>query len=171
MYISIFSEAIIMLVRDVMKTKFKTISPQTTYEEAARLMSGGRVSGLFVVDQDKIVGVVSEKDLFKLIYPRYGEFAQQPEEWLDQEHQEAEIESTKNRPVSEFMTKAVLTIESKSAVMRAGGIMLSHGIHMLPVVDQGKFIGIVTREEIYGALLAHHLGFGGTSGAKNAANG
>jgi len=47
-----------------MKTNFKTISPQTTYEVAAQCMSRNRLSGLFVVDNSKIVGVVSEKEIY-----------------------------------------------------------------------------------------------------------
>ncbi|MEK7077096.1 MAG: CBS domain-containing protein, partial [Patescibacteria group bacterium] len=61
-----------MKVKDVMGKDVVTVSPETTYEEAARLLDGHKISGLPVVDKGgNLVGMLSEKDLFKALYPKY----------------------------------------------------------------------------------------------------
>lgn len=148
-----------MKIREVMGKEVVTVSPKTTYEEAALLMHTHAVSGLPVVDNGKLVGMISEKDLFKALYPRYEDYLRDPEAYKDQEAQEDEIEAFRKKPVEKYMTRKIFTIGPDSPVLRAGGLMLAHGIHRLPVVEDGKLVGIVTREDIYGAVLKHHLGF------------
>lgn len=147
-----------MKVRDVMRAPAVSISTDASYEEAARLMHRNRFSGLPVIDDaGRLVGIVSEKDLFRAIYPNYEEFCSNPEICLDQEAREAEIESIRGRPVRDFMTRGVITIGSASPVLQAGGLMLARGLHRLPVVDDGRLVGIVTRREIYRAILQQRL--------------
>lgn len=147
-----------MKVRDVMKRSVLAVSPGSQYEEAARIMYMNRLSGLPVVDDGgKVVGVISEKDLFRALYPSYLEFAANPEIYCDQEAREQEIEDLRRSPVEMFMSSPACTIEQDAPVLRAGGLMLARGIHRLVVVDEDRIAGIVTRREIYAAILEEHL--------------
>lgn len=147
-----------MKVQDVMGTAVITVLPQATYEEAARIMHDHKLSGLPVVDgEGNLVGMISEKDLFKALYPLYHHYILQPEVYLDQEAQENEINDLRTHPVERYMIRKVLTVELDAPILRAGGIMLAYNVHRLPVVERGKLVGIVTREDIYGAILKHHL--------------
>ena len=149
-----------MRVREVMKTQIVSVLPDVTYEEAARLMHQHGFSGLPDIDKKgKLIGLISEKDLFKAMYPDYAEFVQDSDSSIDQEQQEMAIEGVRNQPVSAYMTRSVLTIEPDAPVMKAGGLMLARGVHRLPVVEKGNLVGIVTRREIYGTILQRRLGF------------
>lgn len=150
-----------MRVRDVMGTHVITVSPGTTYEEAVKLLHEHKLSGLPVIDDGIIVGIVSEKDLFKALYPNYAAYLAYFEEngHYTEEIQEEHIESIRNTSIASYMQKKVFTVHPDMKILRAGGIMLAHGIHRLPVVEEKKLVGIVTREDIYGAILKQHLGF------------
>lgn len=142
-----------------MITPVITVSPEATYEEAAALLHQNRLSGMPVVDRNgKIVGVISEKDLFRALFPLYEDFLGNPEAYADQERQEEEIESIRRQPVEKFMTRNVVTIDADARILHAGGLMLAHNIHRLPVMDRGKLVGIIAREDIYGTILKKHLG-------------
>ena len=96
--------------------------------------------------------------VFRAIYPLYEEYILAPETYINQDKQEDEIESIRKQPVEKYMSCRVLTIDADARVLRAGGLMLAHGVHRLPVVEKGKLVGIVTREDIYGTILKKHLG-------------
>lgn len=148
-----------MKVRDVMKKNVAVIRLGSSYEDAAELMYANRFSGLPVVDHKmNLVGIISEKDLFRAIFPRYEEVALGPEEFRDSPQMEREIESLRSSPVENHMRRNVITVSPDAEIMRAGGLMLAHGIHRLPVVEKGRLVGIVTRKEIYGSILERHLG-------------
>jgi len=149
-----------MKVRDVMETIVVSVSPKTTYEHAAKVMQEHHYSGLPVLDESgKLVGMLSEKDLFRALYPNYAEYARHPDEFSNAEQAESRIEDIRKDTVDLFMSKPVLSIEPEASVMKAGGIMLARGMHRLPVVENARMIGIVTRQDIYGAVLRHHLAF------------
>jgi len=143
-----------------MRTKVITVTPNTTYEETAMLMHKHNFSGLPVVDKNsKLAGIISEKDLFKALYPRYEEYLADRQTYRDQEAQEKRIKTIRNNPIKMYMKRKVITLGPDAPILRAGGIMLARGIHGLPVVEKDKLIGIVTREEIYSAIMKRHFGF------------
>ena len=89
-----------MKVRDVMITPVITVSPTTSYEEAAKVMRTNNISGVPVVDdKNKLLGIVSEKDLFRAMFPRYEEYAVTPDIMVDREALEEDAEMIKKQPV------------------------------------------------------------------------
>lgn len=162
-----------MKVRDVMTTEVRSLLPSASYGEAARIMVENNFSGLPIVDTGgNLIGIVSEKDLFRALYPIYDDFIANPELYADHERREGEIDALRSTPIERYMTAKVITISPDAPIMKAGGLMLAHHIHRLPVVDDGKVVGIVTREDIYCAIL---LGAAGKpalrEAARRAANG
>jgi CBS domain-containing protein len=147
-----------MRVKEIMKTNVLTIFPETTYFEAAKLMYKNNFSGLPVIDSNgKLIGMLSEKDLFKALYPNYIEFIQNPESYFNHEEQEQKILEIRNTPISLYMSKKIISISPETSVLAAGGIMLAHHIHRLPVLEKNKLVGIVTREDIYKTILKNYL--------------
>lgn len=149
-----------MKVRDVMMTDVITISPHTTYEEAVRLLWDHRHTGFPVLDENNtIVGILSEKHLFRAMYPQYEEFMDAPHEhFLTQEDREERLKDLRSRPVADFMSTDVVTIHPEAPIMSAGGIMLARNFYRLPVVEDGALIGLVTRKHIFGQILQYQLG-------------
>ena len=147
-----------MKVRDLMESQIISIPETATYEEAARVLSQNKINGVLVLNESgKIIGIVSDKDLFRILYPFSTSFFENPELYLDLESREHKIEDVRLKPVSVFMTKNVHSIEPDVPIMRAGAIMLAKHVHRLPVIENGNLIGIITRSQIYGALLDSYI--------------
>jgi CBS domain-containing protein len=133
-----------------METGVVTVPAGTPYREVARILTAGNFSGAPVVDGNgAMIGIVSEKDLFRVLYPYYRSFYENPELYTDGEAREHKAEDIADRPVEQFMVTAVLTVDPEMPVMRAGAMMLAKGIHRMPVISEGKLVGIVTRSRIY----------------------
>lgn len=142
-----------------METEVISVKPETKYEEAAKTMVQRNFSGLPVVNgKGKLVGIISEKDLFRAMFPGYISYIAEPHAYLDREALEEKIKDIRNNPVEMYMSRRVLTVQPETPVLKAAGLMLAHSIHRLPVVQDDKLIGIVTREEIYSAILKQYLG-------------
>ena len=148
-----------MRVRDIMKKDVYTIQPEATLKEAVVMLLKYQVSGLIVVDQNKqVVGVISEKDIYRVIYPSYNDFYNSPELFTDFKKQEEEVKHKSNIQVKEIMTAKVIAADPDEYVMKVGGIMLAKNISRLPVINkQGKLVGVVSRGSIYHNLFRKKL--------------
>jgi CBS domain-containing protein len=148
-----------MKVKDVLLKNVITVHPDATHEEASRLFYKSNISGAPVVNSDgRLVGMLSEKDLFRALYPTYRSFFESPEYYLDEESREADVAEVRTQKISEIMSTAIFAIQADTPIRRAGAIMLAKGIHRLPVLEDGKLVGLVTRDHIYKAILKKHLG-------------
>ena len=114
-------------VRDVMNEDFLTISLDETVEEAIRRLVDNHLSGIPAVDEDdRLVGIVSELNLLETLYS--------PE--------------IRGMLVRDVMTKDVLTVAPNTVLSDATGLMVVHRIRRLPVVDDGKIVGVVARRDL-----------------------
>lgn len=148
-----------MTIDQVMKTEVITINKNKTYKEAIKILFDNKISGAPVVDDNgNVVGMFSEKDVFKVLYPFYKSFYEHPEEYTDPEAREHKAQEIQNYKVERLMVTNLISIHPKEKVMAAGGLMLAKGIHRLPVIEDGKMIGIVTRRDIYHSILKRELG-------------
>lgn len=143
-----------MLVENVMTSPVISISPSTTIAEAARLMLSHRISGLPVVSEDgALIGMVSEGDFL-----RRGELGTEQKRswWLElfsSQGQAAEdYVRAHGRKVGEVMTKGVFTTNREASLEEVVELMSRHGIKRLPVVENGKLLGIVSRSDLLRAL-------------------
>ena len=140
-----------MRVEDVMTVDVATVKPESSLEDAARELSGRRISGMPVVDDDGgVIGVISEADVLAKEEsepePRAGAVAR----LLDREREEpAGIGA---RVVREAMTSPAITIEPHWPVAMAAEQMIEGGVNRLPVVRQGRLVGIVTRADLVRAF-------------------
>jgi len=149
-----------MKIRDVMKKEVYTVGSAATLKEVVALLLKRQVSGLIVIDQKgTVVGVVSEKDVYRMLYPSYREFYESPELFTDFKQQEEAIKDKSDISVAEFMTTDVIFADPDEYVMKVGAIMLARNIHRLPVVNKsGKLVGVVSRGQIYHTLFKKHFG-------------
>lgn len=152
-----------MKVKDVMNTDPITCQAEDTVSEAARLMREKKISGMPVMDGDRLVGVISETDILRLLPP--GE--EEGELWLPSpfevfevpfrdvvrwERMHASVQDVSGKKVSEVMTRKVHKIWPDASVERAAQIMTSRRINRLPVLDGERVVGIVTRGDIISGL-------------------
>lgn len=140
-----------------MKTNVITITKEATYEEAARILYENKLTGVPVVENDEIVGFISEKDLFRVLFPFYNSYYKHPEMYTDNEQRESKANDIRNHDIGRFMKKDVLTVGPDMPVLSAGALMLANGIHKMPVVENNKIIGIIDREIIYKAIFKDQI--------------
>lgn len=147
-----------MKVKEVMKTEVITLPAHLTYEEAARVLYHEKISGAPVVaPKGVLLGVVSEKDLFRLLYPSYQDFYKHPEAYTNYELRENKMDELRRRPISEIVAREIHTVTPEMPILKAGALMLSHNLHRLPVVSENKLVGIITRDHIFRSILKKHL--------------
>lgn len=148
-----------MKVKELMDTNVVSVSPNNTYEEAARLLFSHGVSGVPVLDEkERVVGFVSEKDIVRILYPWYRSFYDSPESYTDMEARESKAGEIRNTKVEIFMKRNILTVTPIDPIMKAGALMLAHDVSRLPVVEDGKLVGMVSRDSIYKAVLKKNFG-------------
>jgi CBS domain-containing protein len=139
-----------MKVKDVMTTQVATVSPQTPLKDVAALLAGRRISGVPVVDAGVVVGVVSEADvLAKEAAERHKRTSLL--DWLLDV--EPLLDKLSARTAGEAMTAPAIVVTPRRPVHEAAGVMLEHGVNRLPVVDNGKLVGIVTRADLVRAFV------------------
>lgn len=144
-----------------MDTTFVTIPEDATYKQTADAFYTHDQRCVFVVRENgELIGLVSEHDLFRILYPFYGSYYLNAEMYTDPEHREQKIEEVQTHPVKRFMQQTLHCIHPDEPVMKAGAKMLAKQVRRLPVVENGKLIGVVTRRRIYRALYQTHLGQG-----------
>jgi len=139
--------------QDIMKTGVITVSPETTVEELGRLFIERGISGAPVVSADgKLYGIVTENDLIKqnrrfhipTIIRLFDAFI--PLEGSSS--MEKEIRRMSASRVSEICTREVVTVAPETPLQEIATIMSEKGIHLLPVIDAGKIVGIIGKMEV-----------------------
>ena len=143
-----------MKVAEVMTKDVITVSPESSVHTAARLMSDHGVSGLPVVGIDGwLLGLVTEGDLIlRQATPRarrwWHRFVADPE-LLAREYQKAA-----GMTVAEVMTRAVVSVSPGIALADAARILYDRRLRRLPVVQDGRLVGILSRGDLVKALAA-----------------
>jgi CBS domain-containing protein len=147
-----------MKIRDILDQNIVTVRKDTTYEEAAKILLDNEVTGAPVVDSEgKLVGIITEKDIFKVLFPYYQSYSEHPEYYTDLEERELKAKDIRTMKVEIFMSKNISSITPDEPIMRAGAIMLARKIGHLPVVENGKLVGVVTGTKIFRYVLKNQL--------------
>ncbi|MBX6424586.1 MAG: CBS domain-containing protein [Variibacter sp.] len=143
-----------MKAADVMVRDVVTIRPDSGVQDAARLLLENRISGLPVVDDEgRLVGIVSEGDLM-----RRPEAGTEPRHswWLElvtpNEALAREFTKTHARKVADVMTRAVITAAPETPLGEIARLLEKHRIKRVPVVQDGRVVGIVSRANLLQAL-------------------
>jgi len=111
-------------ISDIMSFPVFTVKSDTSMEKVASILKEKGCTGLPVVEGEKLVGIISRRDFKKI-------------------KKESQLKS----PVKAFMNTNVMTIEPGKSPIQAARIMVKHDIGRLPVVENGRIIGIITRSD------------------------
>lgn len=149
-----------MKVGEIMQKEKICLRRGMLWHEAAKILVENNVSGAPVLDENEnIIGIVSEKDLFRAIYPAYKDFYESPESHLDFSELEEEAKSVGSKKVEEFMSSRLITADPETPVLKIGALMVATGVHRVPVLEGGKLVGMVGRRDIYKAILKERFDF------------
>jgi CBS domain-containing protein len=114
---------------DVMKTNVLTIAPDSTIHHAARVMLENKINALPVLVNGELTGILTSSDLLRYIIAQYPTLG-------------------KKVTVSDHMSDEVVTIQRSSTLLEAHNLMGTKRIRSLPVVENGKIVGLVTRTDL-----------------------
>jgi len=117
-----------MIVKQAMTKQVLVTNPNATVRDAAKVMSQHRVGCLVVMEDKKLVGIITELDIVSKVVA--GD--------LD----------PKITTVQDVMTKQVHTIRSDQTLEEASHIMIEHKIKKLPVLEKDKLVGIITATDL-----------------------
>ena len=125
------------IVRDFMDTRVHTVRPEDDILAAIGSLLKNRVTGAPVTDETgSLVGMLTEKDCLKLITQGAG--AELPQ-----------------GTVGSFMTTEIVTIPPDMDVYFAAGLFLKHSFRRLPVIEDGRLVGAITRFDLLRVIEAN----------------
>jgi len=117
-----------MNVEDVMVQKVITVKANATVKQAVKTMNRHGIGCLIVEDEGRAVGILTERDLLKRVL--------------------AECRNPEKTRVHEVMSKPLIFVEPKMDIEEAASLMFRNRIKKLPVVEDGRLVGIVTVTDI-----------------------
>ena len=126
-----------MLVEDLMQRQVITVMPCTPLPEALRLSRTRGVRHLPVLEEGKLVGIISDRDLKRA--------TASPATALERHELVYLLEKVS---VAEIMTRSVITVVPELPVEEAARLMVKEKIGALPVIAEGRLVGIVTETDM-----------------------
>ncbi len=115
-------------VRDIMTRPVITADAELDILSAAKKMSSANVGSLIIVSGNKPTGILTERDLVKKVL--------------------AQGTDPRSLKVAEIMSSPVVSIEPDASLREAAALMLRSGVKRLPVIFQGKLVGIITDTDL-----------------------
>jgi len=146
-------------VKDIMTPDPVTVRVDSPIREAAGLLRKYHIGGLPVMDGDRVAGIVTETDIISLLdtgslssdlwLPSPLEVIEVPvREFINWEKTKRALTDIGDREVRRVMSSPAVTIDEESDIADAASLMLRERIARLPVIRNGRLIGIVTRADI-----------------------
>ena len=145
-----------MPIKDIMTSRVIAVTPETYINDVIHIIEKDKISGLPVVDEEnKLVGIISEKDILRKLFPNYSEFMNNVLTTMHYDFADVTKEELRFLKAKDIMSKKVISMPPQSHIMKACAIMVVKGIRRIPIVDEktNKLIGIVSQSDVFHALL------------------
>ncbi|MCJ7830057.1 MAG: CBS domain-containing protein [Desulfobacterales bacterium] len=145
-------------IQEIMTRDVITVSPQTEITEAARLLLEKRINGVPVLDASgKLVGILCQSDLIaqqkKFPLPSVFTFLDGFIPLTSAKNIESAVAKIAATTVEKAMTPDPVFVRPDTSIEAAAALMVDRNYHTLPVVEKGKLIGVVGKEDILRTLL------------------
>lgn len=132
------------IVENWMSTNLVTVTPQTTLVDARQIIQEHNIRALPVVENEKLVGIVTRRGLLRLDLS-----------FMNNDYSSLEVDPS-TEIIGDIMTRNPITVNSDFRIPRAARIMLENKVNALPVVDNGKLVGIITNSDMMRFLIAEY---------------
>jgi CBS domain-containing protein len=149
------------LVKDFMRKRVVCFRPDDSIFKVAKCFATKGISGAPVVDKCKVVGIVSESDLIKFIKSQTVECVRAElglslslldmlRKYISLRKQLKQVSKVK---VKDVMNKTVISVRPDSTLSEAAELMDKYDIHRLPVIENDKLVGIISRADLIHSLI------------------
>jgi CBS domain-containing protein len=145
-----------MKARDVMTTPVIAATPDTPVRDIAQLLLDKRISGLPIVQDDRVVGILSESDLLRRV--EAGTEPRRPK-WLealvDPNIQAADFAQSRGVLARDVMTRDIVSVDSDADLRDIARVFEQRRIKRVPVLENGRLVGIISRANLLRALMLY----------------
>ncbi len=144
--------------KDIMTRAVITISPDMEIVHAAKILLENRINGAPVMDETgKLVGILCQSDLIaqqkKLPIPSFFTFLDGLIALTSMKQFEKQVQKIAAVTVAQAMTPNPVTVKPDTDIEAVAALMVDQSFHTIPVVDEGKLLGIVGKEDILRTLI------------------
>lgn len=146
-----------LTVRDIMTTDLITVAPTTSVQDITALLRDKRISGLPVVDEEShLLGMVTESDLVVRVagphIPAHIELLGSII-YLERPHDLNEnLRKALGVTAQEIMSADVVTTDENKTLREVAELMMNKHVNRLPVIRDGRLVGIITRHDVISTL-------------------
>jgi CBS domain-containing protein len=143
---------------DIMTTPVITLTPETDIAQAAKMLLENGINGAPVIDNDNnVLGILCQSDLVaqqkRIPMPTIftlldGYFTLGSTKQIDKQ-----VRKIAALTVSEAMTPNPVSVKPDTSLETIAGLMVDSNFHTLPVVDQGRLVGIIGKQDVLKTLL------------------
>lgn len=145
-------------VKDIMSKDIISVTPDTEIAQVAKLLLEKRINGVPVVDDDgRLVGIICQSDLIaqqkNIPIPSLFTLLDGFMPLTSLKRLDREVEKIAATQASHAMTHNPETVGPETAIEDVAALMVDKGFHTLPVVEGGKLVGIVGKEDVLKTLL------------------
>ncbi|MCG8037702.1 MAG: CBS domain-containing protein [Candidatus Thiodiazotropha taylori] len=134
----------------------KTVTPDTKLLEVVSLMCLFRYSGLPVVTDGKLSGIIAEKDVLHRLFPTLEEVMDGLSS-PDYDDMMMQYKDVVNLQVSDVMTSNIITVSPDMHILKAATVMVRHKFRRIPVADAGQLVGMLSLGDIHKAIFQSNL--------------
>lgn len=152
-----------MKVQDIMNKDVVTVSEKDTLQDVSKLFFERSISGAPVLDSEgNVVGMVSESDIvkaaepcqerLKMVYPSLSFMSVTFERNTEEKAIADVVREVQQKQVGDVMTTEVTSVDPEDPIKRAVILINEKNVNRLPVIAEGRLVGIVTRADIIRCL-------------------
>lgn len=132
-------------VTEIMTKDLVKLDPTQSLYDAEKLFNKHSIRHIPVVEGDRVVGVISRSDLLRISFADLNE---------NEETVDSVVYDMYTLP--QVMTRVPVTVESDTTIKEVAEILSKQSFHSIPVVEQGKLVGIVTTTDLINYLLEQY---------------
>ena len=144
--------------KDIMTTELITVSPKTEITKAAKILLEKGINGVPVVDAGKLVGILCQSDLIaqqkKLPIPSLFTLLDGFIPLQSAKHFEKAFRKIAATTGADSMTPDPVAVQPETSIEEIATLMVDKNFHTLPVVEAGKLVGIIGKEDVLRTLMS-----------------
>jgi CBS domain-containing protein len=137
---------------DLMSPNVIKIRAETTVDQIVKLLNEHRIGGVPVVDdEDRVIGMVSESDLFLKEKGMPFSAVKVPtlfKRWVDPDRLTEIYEGARHHTAADVMTTEVICVDVNDTIGHVAWLMAQRNIKRVPVLQDGVLVGMITRSDI-----------------------